>query len=156
MLRDKHRDELRESGLSDETIAASGIYSADNEEIKTILGWQPKHMQWGSGWVIPFDKGYSRIKLDNPRFRDDKPIKYESPVTLKGDRLSKASWGTTNRAFFPPEFDVEGDTMFITEGEKKALSATQHGFPCIGLVGVWGWQLSRPMMMKARSTAPDT
>ena len=31
----------------------------------------------------------------------------------------------------------------ITEGEKKAAKADQEGFPCIGLVGVWGWQQAR-------------
>ena len=30
--------------------------------------------------------------------------------------------------------------LLITEGEKKALKATQEGFSCIGLVGVYGWK----------------
>ena len=29
--------------------------------------------------------------------------------------------------------------LLITEGEKKADSLTAHGFPCVGLTGVWGW-----------------
>src|SRR5207248_2823259 len=29
--------------------------------------------------------------------------------------------------------------LLITEGEKKALAADQAGFPCVGLVGVYGW-----------------
>ncbi len=39
VLNDKHRDELHASGLTDETIAAAGFYSADSAEIKKILGW---------------------------------------------------------------------------------------------------------------------
>ena len=31
----------------------------------------------------------------------------------------------------------------ITEGEKKAAKADQEGFPCIGFVGVYGWQKKR-------------
>ena len=30
--------------------------------------------------------------------------------------------------------------LLITEGEKKSLKATQEGYPCIGLVGVFGWK----------------
>ena len=33
--------------------------------------------------------------------------------------------------------------MVITEGEKKAAKADQEGFPCLGLVGVYGWQKKR-------------
>jgi putative DNA primase/helicase len=32
----------------------------------------------------------------------------------------------------------------VTEGEKKAAAATQAGSPCVGLVGVYGWQQPRP------------
>jgi putative DNA primase/helicase len=37
---------------------------------------------------------------------------------------------------------IEGDypELLVTEGEKKALKATQEGFPCIGLAGVFGWK----------------
>ena len=30
--------------------------------------------------------------------------------------------------------------LLLTEGERKSLCASQHGFPCIGLVGVLGWK----------------
>jgi len=67
--------------------------------------------------------------------KPDKPVKYESPI------------GLPNRAYFPPgalaAINTPGHHLRITEGEKKALCATQHGFPCIGLVGVWGWQRPR-------------
>jgi putative DNA primase/helicase len=33
--------------------------------------------------------------------------------------------------------------LLITEGEKKAAKADQEGLPCIGLVGVYGWQKKR-------------
>jgi len=34
-------------------------------------------------------------------------------------------------------------SIFITEGEKKAVKATLEGFPCIGLSGVWNWKDSK-------------
>lgn len=135
-LDDKHRVELHASGLTDATIEASGIYSAADSQIRSILGWQPKSHSWERGMVIPFRSAdgaaqdYARVKLDFPRHKDEKPIKYESPR------------GAPNRAYFPSGFTIS-ETIIITEGEKKALAATQAGFPTIGLVGVWGWQQKR-------------
>jgi putative DNA primase/helicase len=140
-LAERHRDELRASGLSAETIAASGIYSAGAAEIKRVLGWSANGRDCGGGMVIPFrfpdeaEAAYKRVKLDMPR-RDDKgkPIKYESPK------------GSKNRAFFPPGYhDLAGARgIAITEGEKKALAVLQAGFPCIGITGVWNWMQGRP------------
>lgn len=50
--------------------------------------------------------------------------------------------GTGLHAYFPPFVDWQKvaldvtQTLLITEGEKKAASATVHGFPCVGLGGV--------------------
>lgn len=136
-LDQKHRAELHASGLTDATIEAAGIYSAADGEIATTLGWQPKHHPWLGGMVIPFRTSdgeeieHRRVKLDHPRCdKDAKIIKYESPVKAP------------NRAYFPPGFKI-GDTVILTEGEKKALAAWQAGFCAIGLVGVWGWQQKR-------------
>jgi len=134
VLADHHRVELHASGITDETIVVAGIYTASNGEIAKILGWQPKHCDWGSGIVYPYADGYSRVKLDFPRSVDGKPVRYESPKNAP------------NRAYFPPgfwELLPTADTIVITEGEKKALAVTQLGIPCIGLVGVWGWQEKR-------------
>jgi len=30
--------------------------------------------------------------------------------------------------------------LWITEGEKKSLKATQEGLPCLALSGVWSWR----------------
>lgn len=140
-LDDRHRNELHASGLTDETIEAAGIYSAENAEIAKDLGWQPKDHDWGRGMVFPYpvpdtDRPYARVKLDFPRHdAKGKAIKYESPQK------------TRNRAYFPTGTkEALSDTqrqVLITEGEKKSLCATQHGFPCIGLGGVWSWQQRR-------------
>ena len=144
MLVQKHRDELHASGLTDSTIDAAGIYSTSNRAIAELLRWQPKHHDWGQGFVIPYpnrngDALFSRVKLDFPRHnRDGKPVKYESPVK------------STARAYIPDAvIDVlknpSGKVLIvITEGEKKCLCINQHGWACIGLGGVWAWQESRP------------
>lgn len=138
-LSDKHLSELRDSGLSDETIAAASVYSAEGKAIAKILGWQPRDQYWSQGLVFPFTlrsgEAYARVKLDWPRHDPSgKPIKYESPRS------------SGNHAYFPPGFwdsVATAGMLVITEGEKKALAVQQLGIPCIGLVGVWGWQEKR-------------
>src|SRR5207245_2390630 len=68
--------------------------------------------------------------------KDGKVIKYESPK------------GAANLAYFPPAtlaaLKNASVPLLVTEGEKKSAKADQEGFPCIGLVGVYGWQKKRP------------
>jgi hypothetical protein len=109
----KHRDEM---------IAASGIYSADGDEIKKVLRWRLKGISLGRGTVIPYffngesEPNFRRVKLDYPYEREvdgNKP-KYESPK------------GWPNRAYFPPGFwEANKDPrapIAVTEGEKKGSS----------------------------------
>ena len=135
-----HLTDLRNSGLSDETIESMGCYSESNySKIKVILGRSSIPKRVGSALVFRFRdfsgelNGYSRLKFDNPRKnRNQKPIKYESPV------------GQRNRLYLPPNtfqhLDDPRSEMLITEGEKKSAKADQEGFPCIGLVDVYGWK----------------
>jgi len=150
-LQPKHRDELHASGISDDMIAAAGIYSA-NRELRDVLGWMPQGLRyWGDGWVIPYrdadDPAFARVKLDAPRKdKDGKPIKYESPKDKP------------NPPYFPPGFweaiQSPDAPIFITEGEKKALSAACNGFACIGLPGVWNFAPARPRRGTGRATGP--
>jgi len=139
-----HLAELRASGLSDETIRATGILSQDNYvALATILNWRRLPKKLAPAIVFPyFDAdgsrtGYCRIKPDRPRFYARKPVKYESPR------------GRSNEAYFPPGtlIDKLADKLadkayelLITEGEKKTICAAQYGYLCLGLVGVFGWK----------------
>lgn len=144
MLKAAHLAELCASGISKELIEASGIRSVSDTEARELLKWKPSRNSSGgsmSGWAIPFRENgkaitnYHQVKPDNPRTNDnDKTIKYENPR------------GKSVRAYFPPGFAKAlpvARTLLITEGPKKALSATSHGYACVGLVGVWGWQQKR-------------
>ncbi len=83
---------------------------------------------------------FVRYKPDHPRISVDssgkeKPYKYESPR------------GISTRPYFPPSAfgDVgDGRNVFFTEGEKKAVKATEEGFCCIGLPGITNWSAPRP------------
>lgn len=54
--------------------------------------------------------------------------------------------GSDPLPYFPPLLDwlaLASDPtqrLLVTEGEKKALAATQHGLACLGLAGVWNWR----------------
>jgi hypothetical protein len=132
-----HVAELRASGLSDETIRRAGIRSEENNvSIAQLLCRDHFPKKCGPCLVFPYHdgkgiNGYYRAKPDVPRLLGGKPVKYESPV------------GYPNELYYPPNTipiltDATVELLF-TEGEKKALSASQHGFQTVGLVGVFGW-----------------
>lgn len=135
-LCEAHLADLRKSGLSDETIAASGFYSeSDDKKLSAILN-SKYSKRLGPALVITFPDpdgavSYRRVKPSLPRTWRGKLVKYESPKGMK------------NRAYIPPSVLgqlLELAELVLTEGEKKALKATQEGFPTIGLIGVWGWK----------------
>lgn len=142
VLLPQHRLELKASGLNDETIATNGIYSeSDPKKIAKLLNWSAEHAAaLGPALVYPHHGrdghplGHATVKPDRPREGKDKPgktIKYENP---------KAK---SNRVFIPAgaraALTTASAILFITEGCKKALAATQFGFPCLSIPGVWGW-----------------
>jgi hypothetical protein len=143
-LQPQHLEDLRKSGLSDETILAARFTSVVNPAtISSILNWRRPATILGACLKIPFlgpdgePSGYARLKPDRPRRAkgDDRIIKYEAPR------------GKKNRAYFPvpalAAIRTAGARILVTEGEKKSCAATQAGFPCIGLTGVWSWQKKR-------------
>ena len=132
MLTPGHCEDLHRSGLTDETIERSGIYSAHEGGTRGILGYGA-----GPGMVIPYPSlnvdgksSYFRVKIDHPG-PDGK--RYRSPK------------GQPNRLYVPKLLDrailADPSTpLWVTEGEKKALKASQEGLGCLALPGVWSWR----------------
>jgi hypothetical protein len=141
----KHRTELDASGLTAATITDNGVYSeSDPKAVALLLNWgAPRAKLLGPVLVYPhFDRdgrplNHAIVKPDNPRARSDKPgkIKYENP-RQRPNRLYIPAGARAALA------DPTGD-LFVTEGCKKALAATQHGFACLSLPGVWNWVAPR-------------
>lgn len=133
-----HLKQLRESGLTDETIEQAGFYSEANaDKIRSLIKCgKVVAKRMGSVLVIPFHdidgrNGYARIRPDRPRVSQSHTLKYESPK------------GEPNQVYIPPsvrDWLSGSGEILITEGEKKALAASQAGFPTLGLVGVFGWK----------------
>jgi len=111
---------LRESGLTDETIRANKLHTADDAMVIPYRDLQ--------GEVNSF----TRTRPHKPRIIKGKKVKYEQP---KGSLL---------RAFYPAECVsklCDSDTpVYLTEGEKKAMAMAQAGHRVIGLGGVWCWK----------------
>jgi len=137
----EHRDHLRSSGLSDETIEAAALYTLRHQTaIAQMLGWS----RWRNGPVLVFPYMapgqetpiFYRVRPDQPRTRKAKDgkrkiIKYEQP---KGVGIAP---------YFTPRTLAEGwledprRPLVFTEGEKKALLLDQLGYATIGGAGVW-------------------
>lgn len=113
---------LRDSGLNDKTLELliSNKYLAIDEQ----------------GYYIY----YPELTKDERSLYYNKRVKDIS----KGSKYIKPA-GMTSRLFRPPILPFEAFLdknipIIITEGEKKAIKATQEGFPCIALSGVNCWK----------------
>lgn len=137
-LAPNHLAELRQSGLTDDTIRDCRFYTIPPEDVTEVLGWRTRHTKLGPALGIPYSDpwglrtGFVRLKPDVPRSDGGK---YESPVK------------SGNHAYLPPRtrsllFDPT-EPIIITEGEKKAAAVDQAGFACIGLAGIWSWTAER-------------
>lgn len=127
-----HYADLQKSGLSDETIAAAVIVSVPPSDIRKCLGYDKPGLT--SMYEIPYGEGFSRYRC----FYEDGKTgrKYPRYLQMKD---------TGNHLYIPPlAASILADptkSLYITEGEKKALKACQEGLPCIGLPGLWNWKI---------------
>ena len=141
MLLPNHLKDLQGSGLTDETIAAAGIYSEeDHHKLAIMLNRKSWPRTYGAALVFPFhdESGavvLNRVKPNNPPKRNGRSAKYLQPS------------GVPVRVYVPPTVNGElTDTariLIVTEGEKKALAAAQAGFVAIGLTGADCWHTKK-------------
>lgn len=124
-----HLEDVRKSGLSDETITKSGIKTVPPNEINKRTGYNI--LSLSSMYEIPYDKTFNRYRC----FYDDSSNGKHPKYLQRKD--------TGNRLYIPSETRaILSDTsipLYLTEGEKKALKACQEGLYCIALSGLWNW-----------------
>jgi putative DNA primase/helicase len=74
---------------------------------------------------------------------DDLAVMIGNIVSAAAVTVDAAAYRMANLPYFPPgtlgALKDPRISLVMTEGEKKAAKADQEGFPCIGLVGVYGW-----------------
>jgi len=125
------------SGLSDETIRAAGIFSeTDHIKLALVTNRKKWDRKMGPAMVFPYRDATGAVVLN--RVKPDRPGdggKYLAPA------------GSIVRAYIPeavrPFLGNPAQPIIVTEGEKKTLTATQAGFPTIGLSGVDCWHVKK-------------
>jgi hypothetical protein len=140
MLTAPHLDDLRASGLTDETIKAAALFTeADPMKVGVLLNWKGPAKKLGPCLVFTFvgldgkPTGYANVKATNPLPDKKDKAKRRFYLNPKDKPI---------QAYFPAlarEAAATDRSLVITEGAKKALCACQHGFPTIALVGVDCW-----------------
>jgi len=127
-LHPEYLEDLRRSGLTDETIQAAGIYTVPPDEIGKKLGGMGNGVVSALAFPYPGHDGFERYKVWWGEGRQEKAPKY----------LQRG--GTPNHLYCPPGVDLASDSqLLITEGEKKVLSLWQAGFQVVGVGGVWNF-----------------
>ena len=136
-LTEQNYADLKKSGLSDQILEEHDVKSLNSSEVQQAL---KRKASIGGGCLFRypnktgFMKGIVNIRLDTPMPSKDKgkkPRKYIRPT------------GSTAHLYIPfpvwKKIDDVTAPLIITEGEKKALKATQEGFLTVSLSGVWGF-----------------
>jgi len=126
-LHPDHKADLQESGLSDESIEKSGIYSVAPGDIPKTMGWDAPI---SSLLAFPYPgTDFIRHKLFPP---------YQKKGESRAQKYHQSK-GSGIALYKPPGFDADKDLIMITEGEKKALRSMQEGLNCIALGGIWNF-----------------
>jgi hypothetical protein len=135
-LHANHAAMLEASGITPDHARIRGYVSVDTRKRLEDIGVTrsgrrapgllvPQLRRDGSVW------GY-QYRPDDPRVRDGKLVKYETPT------------GQRNGIDVPPGVGLLLDDiavpLWVTEGVKKADAAALAGLCCVALPGVWSWR----------------
>jgi hypothetical protein len=126
-ISDHHRKMLQASGITPEHARARGYRSIDSGNRKRLaeIGIV-KAVRSSDGLLIPMlrldgEVGGYQFRPDNPRIKDGKEIKYETP------------WKQANMLDFPPgvaeRLKDRSTPIWLTEGVKKPTPASAPGSP---------------------------
>jgi hypothetical protein len=136
LLLSQHQKLLDESGISEAVAQARGYRSVTTKAELRRLGFAASQCRvpclllpvWNvHGAVVNY-----QARPDEPRIRDGKPLKYETPARSRMTLdLPPTVRGTLGDPAVP---------LIVTEGIRKADAAVSHGLCCIALLGVWNWR----------------
>lgn len=141
--------ELKASAISPEIAERAGLYSVtDAKAAAKLFGRLARH--WEDGRVPCLAYPYRIPFQQDPVLVRGKPARpFEEPARDGSTRLVKyvQAKDTGVHIAFGPSL-LEGSALrdvavplWLTEGEKKMLSAESHGLSCIALPGVSQWHL---------------
>jgi len=135
-----HGEMLKRSGISDTAIRQRGyrtlFIAKESRSLLKALGFSSTQIRlpalliplYASNGVITS----CQIRPDEPRLREGKPVKYETPFHAQNVLdIHPAS----QKQIPNPE-----EPLFVTEGIKKGDSLASLGLTAISLTGVWNWR----------------
>jgi hypothetical protein len=136
MIAKRHLNMLAASGITPEHARSRGYETiTDTKRLAKLKVVRPGRLT--PGLLVPQLRadgstwGY-QYRPDNPRLRDGKPVKYETP------------WRQRNGIDIPPDVGTRlgdpNEPLWITEGVKKADCAALQGLCTVALPGVWSWR----------------
>ena len=134
----QHLEDLRRSGLSDETITRWGCYSiVERSEIQALGFGHYHHPRWRCQFCPQTAPSPTPV---------DVMLKPDVPRTDKRGHAAKyeARPNSRNRIHAPlairHKLSDASEPLVITEGQKKSEKGAQEGICVIALAGVWNWR----------------
>ena len=135
----EHAVMLRSSGVSDYVARTRGYRTLDdtneNRTFLKSLGFSQAQINLPVLLIPIYDPTGTiagcQIRPNNPRVRNDKPVKYETPSHARN--VLDVCPAVTHLVKDP------STTLWITEGVKKGDALSGQGHTAIALSGVWGW-----------------
>ena len=127
---------LEESGISQKVVGARGYRTVDTKSELKRLGFSERQCN-PPGMLIPIYSPTGEIvnyqfRPDQPRIRDGKPVKYETP---RGSRMTLDVHPAVREMLGNPLIP-----LFLTEGVKKGDALVSCDRCAIALLGVWNWR----------------
>jgi len=153
-LHPEHLDDLRKSGLTDETIRLHKIRSVPPAMITPLLGFNAPQVL--HAYLIPFPDprgGWmDHVKMKcfgNDEAADIRGDEVEEHRERRryngGQRKYLVRRQSAPRLYFPiptTRLALEGDgPLWLVEGMKKSLAVAQLGLSAVGIESAWGWHL---------------
>lgn len=138
MINDHHLEMLAASGITPEHAELRGYQSLHEGNglapLASINVVRPGRRY--PGLLIPLLRADGstwghQYRPDNPRLRDGRPVKYETPYQQRNGLDIPPGVG--------PMLDDPSIPLWITEGVKKVDCGAQQGLCIVGLIGVWNW-----------------
>lgn len=136
-LSDSHAQMLlEESGLTEEIVEARGYRTVEKKADLKRLGFSEG--QCGvPGLLVPITSPAGEVatyqyRPDEPRIRDGKPVKYETP---SGTRTA-----LDVHPFAREKLGDRSLPLWVTEGIKKGDALASRGLCAVALLGVWNWR----------------
>lgn len=127
---------LEESSISHGVVEERGYRTVEKKAELERLGFSS--MQRNTpGLLIPIynprgEKVLYQFRPDEPRIKDDKPIKYETPA--------KAAIRLDAPPASREKLTDPSTPLFITEGIKKGDALVSQDLCAVALIGVWNWR----------------